>query len=191
MEERTDEEIIRSVLSGRVHDFQLLVERHMKLAYRTAFSVVQNHEDAQEVVQDAFLKAFTNLASFHGKSKFSTWLFRIVYHTSLNHLEKSKSYQKNILLGDIENTDDYNIGDSWNHLITKDRVKYIEDALNLLIAEDRLALSLFYLDEKSQHEISSITGWSLSSTKMRIHRARSKLNKALQQILDTEKNSLI
>lgn len=191
MDERTDEEIIRSVLSGRVHDFQLLVERHMKLAYRTAFSVVRNHEDTQEILQDAFLKAFTSLASFHGKSKFSTWLFRIVYHTSLNHLEKSKSYQKNILLGDIKNAEDYIIGDSWNQLINKDQVMYIGKALNLLSAEDRLALSLFYLDEKSQLEISSITGWSLSSTKVRIHRARSKLDKALQQILDTEKDSLI
>ncbi len=161
------------------------------MAYRTAYSVTRNHEDAQEVAQDAFMKAFSSLHTFQGRSRFSTWLFRIVYHKALNHLEGSKSYKKHVGLDDTTGMDQYFTGDSFQTLVGKDQARYIGKALDLLSAGDRVALSLYYLDGQSQQEISTITGWSPASTKLRIHRARARLNQALHKILDTEKDNLL
>lgn len=186
MDNRTDTEIIRLVLNGQVRDFRHLIERHTKMAYKTAFAVTRNHEDAQEIVQDAFMKAFSSLDSFQGKSKFATWLYRIIYYTALNKFEKSKSYKSHIELGRIEEANSSSINDSWDLLVGRDRIKYIGKALDRLSPEDRMALSLYYLDELPQQDISLITGWSLSSTKLRIHRARAKLDRILKTILDTD-----
>lgn len=189
MNVRTDEQIIGLVLNGDVQAFRHLIDRHSQIAYSTAFAVTRNHEDAEEIVQDSFLKAFSALASFQGKSRFSTWLFRIVYHRALNHMEKSKPYLME--LDFIDEKEDLLITQDREKLIHKDQELYIEKALEQLNTPDRLALSLYYLNEKSQQEISALTGWSLSATKLRIHRARSKFDEALEKILGNEKSSLL
>jgi len=191
MGDQTDEAIIQRVLAGHIQDFRIIIEKHSHMAHRTAFSITNNHEDAQEIVQDAFMKAFSVLSSFQGRSKFSTWLFRIVYHKALNHLEKTKNYKT---ITDLENIVDseYLLNeDHWKRLVNRDQTKFLGLALGQLIPEDRLALSLYYLEEKDQKEISEITGWNLSATKVRIHRARTKLSREIEKILDTEKDSLL
>ncbi len=191
MEGRTDEEIILSVLDGNVQDFRYLIERHEMMAYRTAFSVCRSHEDTQEITQDAFMKAFTSLGTFHGKSRFTTWLFRIVYYTALNYLEKRNPYRKYVDLNNAKGTEYDIAATGWNNLINNDRIKYIEKALDQLTPEDRIALTLYYLEEKPQKEIAEITGWNLAATKVRIHRARTKLDQFLGILLKTEKDSLL
>lgn len=191
MDARTDEEIIGLVLDGDVQAFRHLIDRHTGIAYSTAFAVTRNHEDAEEIVQDAFLKAFSSLASFQGRSKFSTWLFRIVYHRALNHIEKSKPYKTGMELDFIAEKGDNLITQDREKLIHKDQGLYIGKALEKLSAPDRLALSLYYLDEKSQQEIAVLTGWSLAATKLRIHRARSRFDEALEKILGNEKENLL
>lgn len=183
---QSDEEIIRSVLNGNVQDFRHLVKRHMMTAYRTAFAVIRNHEDAEEVVQDAFMKVFAALGTFQGKAKFSTWLFRIVYNSALNHV--ARPYKKTIGLDYVS---DAPLEEDWNKLINKDQAFYIGKVLDQLSPEDRMALSLYYLDEKPQQEISVLTGWSLASTKQRIHRARARFDQVLEKILATEKDNLL
>ena len=191
MDARTDEEIIGLVLNGDVQAYRHLIDRHTGIAYSTAFAVTRNHEDAEEIVQDAFLKAFSSLGSFQGRSKFSTWLFRIVYHRALNHIEKSKPYKTGMDLDFIAEKEDSLITQDREKLIHKDQGLYIGKALEKLSAPDRLALSLYYLDEKSQQEISVLTGWSLAATKLRIHRARSRFDEALEKILGNEKENLL
>jgi RNA polymerase sigma-70 factor (ECF subfamily) len=191
MGDQTDEAIIQRVLAGHIQDFRIIIEKHSHMAYRSAFSITNNHEDAQEIVQDAFMKAFSALSTFQGRSKFSTWLFRIVYHKALNHLEKTRNYKT---ITDLENIVDseYPLNeDHWKRLVNRDQTKFLGLALSQLIPEDRLALSLYYLEEKDQKEISEITGWNLSATKVRIHRARTKLSREIEKILDTEKDSLL
>lgn len=191
MDARSDQEIIGLVLNGDVQAFRHLIERHTRIAYSTAFAVTRNHEDAEEIVQDAFLKAFSSLGSFQGRSRFSTWLFRIVYHRALNHIEKHKSYKTNTDLDFKFEKEDDLITREREKLVRKEQELYIGKALEKLNVPDRLALSLYYLDEKSQQEISLLTGWSLAATKLRIHRARSKFDEALEKILGNEKDSLL
>ena len=191
MDARSDEEIIGLVLNGDVQAFRHLIDRHTGIAYSTAFAVTRNHEDAEEIVQDSFLKAFSSLGSFQGRSRFSTWLFRIVYHRALNHIEKYKSYKTNTELDFKFEKENDLITQDREKLVHKDQELYIEKTLEKLNVQDRLALSLYYLDEKSQQEISLLTGWSLAATKLRIHRARSKFDEALEKILGNEKDSLL
>lgn len=191
MDARTDEEIIGLVRNGEVEAFRHLIERHEGIAYRTAFAVTRNHEDAEEIVQDAFLKAYTSLASFQGRSRFSTWLFRIVYRQALNHIERSKPYTTGMELNFTSGKEDNLITQEREKLIHKDQGTYIGKALKKLSVPDRLALSLYYLEERSQQEISALTGWSLAATKLRIHRARSRFDEALEKILGNEKDSLL
>jgi len=191
MEPASDEEIIKRILNGHIQDFWHIVRRYQGMAYKTAFSVTRHHEDAQEVAQDAFMKAFSSLASFKGLSRFSTWFFRIVYYTALNHLEKSKAYQRRIRPdGDLD-PDSFFSEDGFRQLADKDQAQYIGRALELLVPDDRLALSLYYLDGYPQPEIAELTGWSLASTKQRIHRARTRLDQALTTLLNTEKKDLL
>lgn len=191
MDARSDEEIIGLVLNGDVQAFRHLIERHTRIAYSTAFAVIRNHEDAEEIVQDAFLKAFSSLGSFQGRSRFSTWLFRIVYHRALNHLEKHKLYKTNTDLDFTFEKEDDLVTQEREKLVHKDQELYIGKTLEKLSVPDRLALSLYYLDEKSQQEISLLTGWSLAATKLRIHRARAKFDEVLEKILGNEKDSLL
>ena len=191
MDARTDEEIIGLVLKGDVQAFRHLIERHEEIAFRTAFAVTRNHEDAEEIVQDAFLKAFSALGSFEGRSKFATWLFRIVYRHALNHIEKSNPHKMNMGLDATAENEGDLVTPHRDKLIHKDQGIYIGKALEQLNVPDRLALSLYYLDERSQQEIAELTGWSLAATKLRIHRARSKFDEALEKILGKEKDSLL
>ena len=191
MDARTDEEIIGLVLNGDVQAFRHLIERHTRIAYSTAFAITRNKEDAEEIVQDAFLKAFSSLGSFQGRSRFSTWLFRIVYHRALNHIEKYKPYKTITDLDLTFEKENDLITQEREMLVHKDQEIYIGKALEKLSVPDRLALSLYYLDEKSQQEISRLTGWSLAATKGRIHRARLKFDEALEKILGNEKDSLL
>lgn len=193
MDEKNDEAIILSVLKGNVQDFRHLAERYSAMAYHTAFSVCRSHEDAQEITQDAFIKAFSSLSSFQRRSKFSTWLFRIVYYTALNHIEKTAAYKKHVAL--------YEPGNDWHEPAdlqipdqltgSTEKIKYLRQALTRLHPHDCLVLTLFYLEEKPQKEISALTGWSQSAVKVRIHRARLKLQEVLGELLPNEKKSLL
>ena len=83
----SDKKIIGQVIKGDVSAYALLVNKYQSMAFTLALSITKNREDAEEVAQDAFVKAYNNLNTFKGKSKFSTWLYQIIYRTAL-----SKSY---------------------------------------------------------------------------------------------------
>src|SRR5687768_11960070 len=125
MDATTDEQIIRHVLNGDVQAFRHLIERHTGIAYSTAFAVTRNHEDAEEIVQDSFLKAFSSLGSFEGRSKFSTWLFRIVYHRALNHIEKSNPSKASMDLDFTAENEPWLVTHNRENLFHKDQELYI------------------------------------------------------------------
>jgi len=162
------------------------------MAYTTAYSILRNREDSEDVVQEAFVKVFKSLHTFKGNSKFSTWLFRIVYHTSLTKYNKIRPERLNAGLESSENAISYSgSNDGTTALNSKDRTMFLEAALEQLNVEDKLVITLYYFEEKPLQEISELTGWALSATKVRIHRARLKLEKYLDQILSSEKKSLL
>jgi RNA polymerase sigma factor (sigma-70 family) len=162
------------------------------MAYSTAYAILRNKEEAQDAVQEAFIKAYNSLNSFQGRSKFSTWLFRIVYYTSLTKYQNTKYQRISVQFEDKDQFDRSSaVNDGLISLHDNDRIKFLHAAMNQLNPEDKLAITLYYVEEKSQPEIAGLTGWNLSATKVRIHRARQKLDRYLSHALLDDKKSLL
>ena len=184
--------IIDKVKSGDLSAFNVLIDEYKNMAFTLALKLMKSREDAEEVTQDAFLKAYTKIHQFEGKSKFSTWLYTIVYHTALTRLRKKQLPMDNTQLGQEENLTAYSESDKeWRRLQKEERSSYIQMALSKLSSEDQVAITLFYLNENSLQEICEITGWELSNVKVRLHRARKRLLKALEALLDNEVRELL
>ncbi len=184
--------IIAKVKEGDMAAFNVLIEEHKAMAFTLALKLMKNREDAEEVAQDAFLKAYRSIHQFEGNSKFSTWLYTIVYNTALTRLRKKKLQTTDLDFHQEENLASYSESDKeWHRLQKFERSGYIKEALALLSTEDQVVITLFYLNENSLQEICEITNWELSNVKVRLHRARKRLLKALEQLLDTEVRSLL
>lgn len=184
--------IIAKVKEGDMTAFNVLIDEYKAMAFTLALKLMKNREDAEEVTQDAFLKAYKNIKQFEGKAKFSTWLYSIVYNTALTKLRKKKIPTSDISHHNEEHLSSYHESDNeWHQLRKTERSGYIKQAMEFLSPDDQVAITLFYLNENSLQEICEITDWELSNVKVRLHRARKRLLKVLEQLLDTEVRSLL
>ncbi|MCW3110206.1 MAG: sigma-70 family polymerase sigma factor [Segetibacter sp.] len=182
--------IIKKVVEGDVSAFSELVDRYKDLAITLAFNVVLNREDAEDIVQDSFVKAYLSLRSFKGNSKFSTWFYRIVLNTSLNKrkLKKLNTVSvEDVSPGITEN----NIQNVLSRFSNKDQRKYIEQALNTLSEGERVCITMYYLNELSVDEINELTGFTTSNIKVLLYRARKHLYNELHRLLKDEIKDLI
>lgn len=180
-----DVPIIDRILAGEQSVYAELVNRYKSYAFTIAFKIVQNRVEAEEVAQDAFVKAYHNLKSFQRESKFSTWLYRIVFNTAISHRRKNRpDFQS------IETTRLMQGHEGEDRLERTDKRKFLDAALNRLNQADRTALTLFYLEELSLEEIAEVTGMQSNTAKVRIHRARQRLAEELKVILRAEALSL-
>lgn len=160
---------IQRIRDGDADAFRYFIKTYRDMAFTIAMSVLKDDQIAEEVVQDAFLKAYNGLAKFNQQSKFSTWFYRIVTNEALQRLKKSKKE----LMSFIENYHDEPADESFLlSLDAKDQEYLINEALNRLSSNEGLALRLFYLEENSLKDVAVITGWSESNTKVILHRAR-------------------
>lgn len=176
-----EKDIISRVLSGDQQAYAALVNKYKNYAYSIALKIVRDKEEAEEVAQDAFIKAYQNLNKFEQEAKFSTWLYRIVFNTSISYQRKQKLKKEN-----IENVKYTIAADSPDKNEQDDRKRFIKNALNKLSAADQTVITLFYLEELNLEEIGQITGTKSNSVKVKLHRARKKLAEELQGILKKE-----
>ena len=168
-----DDIYMDKVLSGNVSAFSYFVKTYKNMAFNLAISIVKDEQYAEEVTQDAFMKAFTGLKSFKRTATFKSWFYRIVVNESFLKLRKLKKTQ---ILIPLEEFKEVIIEDGVeDNSIQKTR--QIQKALSLLAPKEGLALQLFYLEEISLNEITSITGWTLANTKVILHRARKSLRR--------------
>ena len=190
MSDRTDYEIIKEVTAGNISAYTILLNRYKNMVFTLANNILQNREDAEELSQDVFIKAFNALPLFKGESLFSTWLYRIVINTSLN---KKKSNKIKIYDDSSELHEDvYNDIDSLiNQYEKKDRKKIVQSAIKLLKNDERLCITLFYINELSITEINKLTDISISNIKILLHRGRKSLYSQLNILLKAEINNLI
>jgi RNA polymerase sigma factor (sigma-70 family) len=192
MDTRSDLEIIAVILSGQIADYRFLISRYKNMANSIAYSILRNKEESKDAVQESFIKAYESLGSFAGRSKFSTWLFRIIYYTALTKYHNTKHQRSLVRIDELEDFDEHvSLNEGLGSLQQEERVKYLNEALDQLNPEDKLAVALYYVEGKSHSEISELTGWNLSATKVRIHRAKRKLEHYLDHILSHEKKSLL
>ena len=176
-------EYIQRIIAGDVSPFAWFVDTYKDMAFSIACRILGNEQDAEEVVQDAFLQAYRGLGGFKGKSRFSTWLYRIVANGSLNRLR-----QKRRVYEDIELLDEQlpAIESGFQRLDDRDRTKLINLAMEKLRPEDRLILTLYYLEEQTLAEVADITGDPKDNVKMRLHRARNRMYGVLSKLLNME-----
>jgi len=176
-----DHYILDKVLAGDQQAYASLVDKHKSYAFTIAYKILQNRGEAEEAAQDAFIKAFHHLPGFNRQSKFSTWLFRIVFNTAISYKRKSRQQFQ-----DIEKTVVAYSQEGESILEKSDQKKFLRQALAKLNEADRTALSLFYLEELSLEEIAEITGTPANTVKVRIHRARLRLAEELKTLLNHE-----
>jgi RNA polymerase sigma-70 factor (ECF subfamily) len=173
---------IQQVIDGDAASFTYLVTQYKDLAFAIAIRILQNEQDAEEAVQDAFVQAFRKIKNFRGESRFSTWLCSIVVNHSLTRARKRKRVVPYSDLEVAEGQIDA-IDNSYRQLTPQEQTKYINLALERLAPEDRTLLTLYYLEEQPIGEIAEITGISKENTKMRLHRARGKMYGVLSKIM--------
>jgi RNA polymerase sigma factor (sigma-70 family) len=176
-----DNEIISQVLNGNQQAYSELVTRYQNYVFTLTLRIVKNREDAEEVAQDVFIKAYKYLADFKGASKFTTWLYTIVNNTCISFLRKKK-----LEIHSLDNEKVFEIADSFdsgmraNMVEQKSRLGMVNKAINLLNPDDAQIITLFYKAEQSLDETAQILGIETNAAKVRLHRARTRLKEKME-----------
>jgi RNA polymerase sigma factor (sigma-70 family) len=187
----SDNEILSSVLRGNQQAYAEIVKRYQNFVFTIALRYTPNREDAEEIAQDCFIKAYRSLADFRGDSKFSTWLYTIVTTTCLTFLRKKKldvhSLDNEKVFELAENQDS---GMNANQVEQKSRVSMVNRAIALLSTDDAQIITLFYKGEQSLDEIGHIMGLEPNTVKVRLHRARQRLKEKMEKHFTAEVRDL-
>ncbi|TFF40201.1 RNA polymerase sigma factor [Mucilaginibacter psychrotolerans] len=188
----SDIELIEQTLAGNQSAYADLVKRHQRFVFTLALRFTKGREDAEEVAQDCFVKAYRSLGSFQQQSKFSTWLYSIVYTTAMTFLRKKRvdtsSIDDDEAYIQIENKpgayDAHNIEN-------KSRSFYLNQAIAQLLPDDATIITLFYKGEQSLDEIAQTLGIEANTVKVKLFRARQRLKEKLERNLKHEVKELI
>ncbi len=182
--------LIEQVIQGDTAAFAVIVERYKSLTYTTAYQLLKNRQDAEEVTQDAFVNVFRYLSSYRGEAQFTTWLYRVVYNLCLTRLRRKTLpiYQEKSEHPLTIATEDKL---AWEQMQRQDQVRFVRLAMDQLLPDDRLVLTLHYLTDKPVADIAQVTSWSLSAVKVRLHRARQRMEKVLVNLLGSEAKGLL
>lgn len=191
MNHQDDHQIITNIDAGDTQAYAVLVKRYERLVFSLALRMMKNREDAEEVAQDVFVKAYQALDGFKGDAKFSSWLYRITYNRSLDMLARKKRQPAfenteaiaNINLDEVENVLD--------HMERKAQQELIQRAINQLEAEEAFIVTVYYYEEQSVTEIAEMTGLTESNIKIKLYRSRKKLFTLLQAMPAFNKKELL
>jgi RNA polymerase sigma factor (sigma-70 family) len=177
-----EDQIINRILKGDQSAFALLVEKYQNYVFTLVLRFIESREDAEEIAQDVFVKAYRSLADFRGDSKFSTWLFTITRTTCLSFLRKKKldtisldSEKSGI---QVENRES---GFSANGIEQKSRHAMLNQAIGMLSPDDTQVLTLFYKGDQTLEEIGKIMRLDPNTVKVKLHRARQRLREKLEK----------
>lgn len=188
----TDLDLINSILAGNTANYAMLVKRHQRFVFTLALRFAKNREDAEEIAQDCFIKAYKALGTFKQTSKFSTWLYTITYTTAMTYLRKKKldstSIDDDEQLLQVANNDSTFDADT---VEKKSTYKYLNQAISMLLPDDAAIITLFYKGEQSLEEIGEALAMEANTVKVKLHRARHRLKEKLQLLLKEEVKELI
>lgn len=183
MSHQPDQYYIDQILKGNTNAFSVLVERYQTLVYTVVYRMVKNKEQAEEISQDTFVKAFTSLAKFRGESKFSSWLYTIAYRKSLDSIKASKRIVRSEIIEEIGEGEIGSVNDALACLQDQERKKIISDSILKLPEEEAAIITLYYFEEKSVKEIVEIVGLTADNVKIKLYRSRKKLYSILQHYI--------
>lgn len=177
--EKDESYIITRILAGKTEEYAYFLDTYGQPVFALIVRMVNSETDAEELTQDAFMKAFEHLSDFNGKSRFSTWIYRIAYNTALSFLRK-KNIEQTVLDENAWNRiSDTQIDDALND-DSEEQVEKLHQALNKLTAEERALVTLFYEEEHSIQELAQILNLSEGNIKVKLYRLRKKLYLLMQ-----------
>jgi RNA polymerase sigma-70 factor (ECF subfamily) len=183
----SDSEIISKVLKGDQQAYAGLVSRYQNYVFTLVLRFIKSREDAEEVSQDIFIKAYRSLSDFRGESKFSTWLYTIVNTTCITFLRKKKLEVHSLDNETVfETADSKDSGFSANQVEQKSKVNMVNKAIAMLNPDDAEIITLFYKAEQSLDEIGTILGLEPNTAKVRLHRARTRLKEKMETYFTQE-----
>ena len=193
MQEHVQElEVIQQVLQGKKQAYAVLVDRYQHYVFTLVMRYVPQREEAEEVAQDVFVKAYRYLADFRGQCKFSTWLYTIVNTTCISYLRSRKDLMvlaEQDRLSAIAERAGLNAKAS-DYSERKSEKKMMSEAIMGLPETDARIVILFYQHEQTLEEIGMVLGLTSNHVKVRLYRARLKLKEILQKDYAEEVRSL-
>ena len=177
--EPSDRELVRRVRSGDAECYSVLVERHYPRFLRFAARMLGNRADAEEVVQDAFVRAYRALDRYEEQGRFDAWVLRIVVNQCRTAGARQRRRSRTFVPWELAEE-----GGDWAGPPERGWSRAVQRALDELPADVREALLLKYVEEQSYEEIAETTGLGVSALKMRLKRARDRLRARLEEVLD-------
>jgi len=179
---------VRGSLSGDAKAFEWIIRKYQKRIYFTILQVVMNHEDADDMLQDTFIKAYTKLGTYNERFPFYPWLYRIAINTSLNH-QKKKARLRAMSLEDLDgNGHQADLAESPTQMFDmegSELVDKLKTALQRIPYEQRTVFILRVNDGLSYQEISETMDISMGTVMSRLSRARDKLRILLEEYVET------
>lgn len=192
MAEWEDREIINQVLQGNTQLFALLVEKYQKSIFNYVFRLVRQKQEAEDLAQETFVKAFFALSKYDNSYQFSTWIFRIALNLCRDHFRKKKGplFSLHEPIGDDENSEladmieQQAFLDPDGEVLNQELRTKLEKAIDQLPFKFKQVVILRHLENLSYEEIAQVTGLPIGTVKTYLHRARKTLRKELSEYLD-------
>ncbi|WP_248723545.1 RNA polymerase sigma factor [Seonamhaeicola sp. ML3] len=181
-----DQHYINLTLNGDTQAFAILVDRYKDMVYTLTVRMLKNREEAEEVAQDTFIKMYKSLNRFKGDSKFSTWVYKIAYNTSLDRIKKNKKFLNNVAINEYTESQVKTVHNALTNLENEEKAEAIKRCIALLPADDSFLLTLYYYDEQSLEEIAVAMNLTPNNVKVKLFRSRKKLAKILKNNIEPE-----
>ncbi|MDR2942069.1 MAG: sigma-70 family RNA polymerase sigma factor [Treponema sp.] len=179
-----DHLVVSQIVSGQKNLFRLLVRQYERAVYGMGISFFRNKEDASDFTQEVFLKAYRSLSQFEGRSRFSTWLYKIAYNTAINEVNRRKEYYS---LAEESAGRLSNPGDTPERIAIKNSAREaVQEAVKGLPERFRICVDLYFHYDRSQKEIEAITGYPLNTIKSHVFRAKKMLREKLEHLKEIE-----
>ena len=182
----TDQALIEKTLKGDTNSFGLLIDRYQNYAFTIAVRIVKNREEAEEVAQDAFVKAYHSLRSYRGEAKFSSWLYRIVYHKALDRIKGRRNSHHFEIIEEITQDRVEALGNGLDEILETERNRKVKACIDQLPEVESAIVTMYYFEDLSVKDISEITGLSEDNVKIKLFRSRRKLFGLLENYMKSE-----
>lgn len=187
MNHQADQYFVEKAMHGDTRAFGILVERYQHYIFTLIFRILKVREEAEEVAQDTFLKAYEALPGFRGESKFSTWLYRIAYRKSLDRLRKNSNLRTTELIEDITEDVLNHVESGLESMLNDERSEIIKKCILKLPEQEAAIITLYYFEEQSVKEIAQVMEIGEDNVKVKLFRSRKLLFIFLENYINQEK----
>ena len=171
---KEESHIIKEILNGKTEQYEYFLDRYGQQVFVLVDRIVSCQEDAEELTQDVFLKAFQQLSSFKAESSFSTWIYRRATNVAISAVRKKRNDVLRLDDSVFANLSDTQVDEALEDE-SEEQVERLQQAMNQLEADERALITLYYLEEKPLAEVAFILGMTEGNAKVKLHRIRKKL----------------